>query len=85
MGCNWPLQKLQAVTIADDPPEFAALVYRVSEICPVCDESTAGHVRIGASLDVTFESGLNFGMGVWVHPACFESCADTGIPARIPW
>jgi hypothetical protein len=85
LGRNAPLQKLKSVTIADDPPEFSARVWRDSEICPVCGESTAGCVRIGATLGLTFENGLRLGWGVWVHPSCFERCADTGISAGIPW
>jgi hypothetical protein len=85
MGRYRPSLKLTAFTIADDPPEFTDRVRRTSETCPVCGEWTSGHDRIGASLDVTFETGLSFGMGVWVHPACFETCTDTGGPAHIPW
>src|SRR6516162_108298 len=72
---HFPSEKVKSVTIADDPTEFAARVHRVSEICPVCGETTAGQVRLGASLEVTIDRGLSLGMGVWVHPACFERCA----------
>jgi hypothetical protein len=85
VGRQWPHQKLTAVTIADDPPEFAARVCRGSEDCPVCGRSTAGCARVPASLDVTFEDGLSLGIGVWAHESCFDSCSDTGVPARIPW
>jgi hypothetical protein len=78
-------QPLAAVSIADDPSEFAGRIYRCSEVCPVCGDLTAGRLRVAATLDVTFESGVSFGVGVWAHRACFEACHDTEIPAPIPW
>jgi hypothetical protein len=78
-------RKLVSVTITDEPPEFAARLWRGSEVCPVCGESTAGCNRVAANLDVIFEGGVTFGVGVWAHQVCFEKCPDTGIPSRIPW
>jgi len=78
-------EALKQVTIFDDPPEAAGLVFRSSDTCPICGAPTAGCDRVAASLDLTFASGLTFGMGVWAHRLCFERCADTGIPAPIPW
>jgi len=91
LGADWRFLKVQSATIADNPPEFAARVWRASEICPVCGETTTGCVRVAASLDVTFEKlvslarGFSYLIGVWVHQLCFERCADTGRPASIPW
>ena len=85
LGRQGSSQGLTAVTIAENPPEFAELVFRDSDICPICGESTADCARVAASLDLTFEAGLNFGMGVWAHRECFEACSDTGEPARVPW
>jgi hypothetical protein len=82
-----PSLRLTAITIADDPAEFAfaGRVYRGSEVCPICGRLTTGSVRVAASLDLTFEGGLSLGLGVWAHQGCFDACFDTGKPAHIPW
>jgi len=88
---RWLPLKVAPITIAADPPEFAARGWRESDVCPVCGESTLGSVRIAACLYVAFENlegdsrGFKFGVGVWAHQSCFESCPDTGRPAGIPW
>ncbi len=84
LGQFLPGQSATGVTIAADPVEFASRVHRTSDVCPVCGSPTIDENRLGASLDVPFRNG-SLGIGVWVHPACFEACEDTGIPARIPW
>jgi hypothetical protein len=91
-GADWRSLKVRSATIADNPPEFAARVWRASENCPVCGETTTGCVRVAASLEVTFEElgvglarGFGYFVGVWVHQSCFDCCPDTGRPASIPW
>src|SRR5262245_21884507 len=73
------------VTISADPNEFSDRVWRQSDVCPVCGQSTAGETRLATSLDVILENGLMYGVGVWTHRSCFERCPDTGVPAPIPW
>ena len=85
LGHDFHALQLTALTITDDPPEFADRVWRASEICPVCGETTVGGVRVASTVHLTFENGLAIGMGSWAHRACFESCPDTGMPADIPW
>src|SRR5437764_122499 len=52
------------VTVAADPPEFADRVWRQSDVCPICGESTLNRVRIGAMLDVQYEGGFGCLIGV---------------------
>jgi hypothetical protein len=76
---------LVSVTISLDPPEYSERAWRESESCPVCGDTTAGAERLPATLYPNFASGRSYGLGVWVHRACFENCRDTGEPAPIPW
>jgi hypothetical protein len=87
LGHNLSSLKLTAVSIAYDPPEFAGLVFRASEACPICGKSTAKCARVAATLNLTFafEDRLSLGMGVWAHRPCFESCSYTGEPGCVPW
>jgi hypothetical protein len=87
--------KVKAVALSDDPPEFAPRIWRKSELCPVCGESTAGCRRVASTLTVEYElpaalpfkcePSFSLGLGVWAHESCFERCQDTGRPAGIPW
>jgi hypothetical protein len=85
--------KVKAVALSDDPVEFAASVWRNSELCPVCGESTAGCLRVAAHLTVEysrptdwpFKTEPSYWLGVWVHELCFERCQETARPAGIPW
>ena len=74
-----------SITVSLDPHEFAELVWRDSELCPVCGGTTLGLTRLAASLNLTFANGRCLGIGVWVHPPCFENCPDAGAPAPVPW
>ena len=74
-----------SVTISQNPEEFSDKFWRESEVCPVCGETTAASPRLSANLYPTFSNGLSFGMGVWVHSACFYNCPDSGEPAPVPW
>lgn len=88
-----PAPSSNATTLAPDPVEFADRVPRESEVCPVCGQSTAGSVRVAASLTVEWtlpadypaDRKLSYLLGVWVHQFCFDCCPDTGQPAGIPW
>ena len=85
--------KVKAAALSDDPPEFATRVWRESELCPVCGESTAGCRRVAAHLTVEYERPVvwpfmcepSFWWGVWAHESCFDRCQETGRPADIPW
>jgi hypothetical protein len=76
---------LISVTISQMPDETTRKLWFETELCPICGGSTAGAARIAASLTLRFDSGMEYGQCVWAHPACFESCPDTGVEARIPW
>jgi hypothetical protein len=85
--------KVKTFALSDDPPEFADRVWRESEVCPVCGETTADCPRVAATLTLEYEKPVDwsfkcepsFGMGVWGHESCFERCEDTLRPAGIPW
>jgi hypothetical protein len=74
-----------SVTISEDPPEYSDKPGRHSEICPVCGAPTDGTKRLPASLHPTLANGFTYGLCVWVHSACFESCPDAKEPTPIPW
>jgi hypothetical protein len=84
---------VKAAAISDDPPQFAARIFRETEHCPVCGESTSGCLRVAATLTMEYEMPpdwpwklpLRIRRGVWAHQSCFERCQDTGRPAGIPW
>ncbi len=80
-----PFGKPVMVTIAADPIEFAARVWRESDLCPICGQSTLNHAPIGASLDVQYDSGVGCFTGVWVHSSCLERCPIIGRAAHVPW
>src|SRR5260370_38406879 len=87
-GCKldlgrYGLGKEILATISEDPPQFADQIWRESDICPVCGESTKGQARVPALLDVTFEGNLKIGIGVWAHSSCYATCPDTGEKAGI--
>jgi hypothetical protein len=77
--------KIVSVTISADPAAYSEKNWRQSEVCPVCGTTTAGKDRLAASLHPTFENGFSYGLGVWVHPSCFENCPDAEEPTPIPW
>jgi ribosomal protein L37AE/L43A len=72
-------------TISRCPPRYVERVWRESDSCPICGETTAGADRLAASLFPTLASGFRYGVGIWVHRTCFETCDDTAEPAPIPW
>jgi hypothetical protein len=74
-----------SVTISQDPPEYSDKPWRKSEVCPVCGEMAAGPAQLPASLYPRFASGFSYGLGVWIHQSCFESCPDANEPTPIPW
>jgi hypothetical protein len=77
--------KIVKVAISDDPLEFAAGVYRETEMCPVCGITTVSYPRVPGHLSLEFERPSNwpyecnpsYCMGVWAHQSCFERCQDT--------
>jgi hypothetical protein len=71
--------------ISEDPPQFRDRVWRESERCPICGGSTVGVDRLAATIHPRWPNGLRVGIGVWVHPACFERCPMADEPAPIPW
>jgi hypothetical protein len=85
------LGAVECVTVSQAPEEFLELlesrwlVGAETPLCPICGATTIGTPRLFASLHLSFECGLKYGQCVCVHPACFESCVDTGMPAPIPW
>jgi BASS family bile acid:Na+ symporter len=85
VGCFSGSGEVVSVTISGDPLEFSNMAWRPSETCPVCGASTVGTERLPASLHPTFANGLSYGLGVWVHPSCFECCPGAGAPTPIPW
>jgi hypothetical protein len=74
-----------AITVSQDPPQFAHKVWRESENCPVCGIHTAAAERLPASIHLKWANGLAVGIGVWVHRTCFESCAVADGDAPVPW
>jgi hypothetical protein len=72
-------------TISQDPPPFAEGVWRESELCPICGNSTTGADRTAATIHRTWANGFRVGIGVWAHRACFEGCPVAGGPAPKPW
>jgi hypothetical protein len=80
-GCG----EVVSATISEDPPQFSKKAWRPSDTCPLCGAATMGTERLPATLHPGFANGLNYGLGVWVHRSCFESCPDTGKPAPVPW
>lgn len=74
-----------SVTISENPPEYSDKPWRPSETCPVCGATTGGTRRLPACLHTAFANGFSYGLGVWVHQSCFESCPDAEEPTPIPW
>lgn len=74
-----------SVTISEDPPQFSHKGWRSSEDCPVCGATTVKTERLPATLHPTFARGFSYGLGVWVHGACFEDCPDASERTPIPW
>ncbi|MFO0959303.1 MAG: hypothetical protein U0800_18035 [Isosphaeraceae bacterium] len=71
-------------TISLDPPQYADRAYRESPRCPICgaDAYVGG---LPATLHATLPGGVPVGLGVWVHPDCFESGETIEGSAPIPW
>ncbi len=88
-GLNGHFGAVVGVTISLVPPEYSQLSHNrlgpESETCAVCGHDTSAPTRIPAMLNTAFERGFRYGMGVWVHRSCFESCPEDGEPAPIPW
>ncbi|WP_422931759.1 hypothetical protein [Singulisphaera sp. PoT] len=76
---------LVSCTISLDPPQYSDRGYRESDRCPICGEGTKAGDRLPASLRPVWTTIANIGIGVWVHPACFEACPEIEGPAPIPW
>jgi hypothetical protein len=82
--------ELESVTIAEAPAEAlerpgAERLWIETPQCPICGLTTVGAPRLFATLNLAFKSGIRYGQCVWAHPDCLDSCADTGMPAPIPW
>ncbi len=74
-----------SATISLVPAEYSDKPWRPTDTCPVCGATTLGMDRLAATLHPKFASGLSYGLGVWVHPLCFEKCPETEEPTPIPW
>jgi hypothetical protein len=79
------LGRVVSAIIAADPAEYADLVPRLVDECPICGEPTKGTPRLASSLHPTYKSGFKHGQGVWAHVTCFANCPDSDEPAPIPW
>lgn len=77
--------KVVRVEIAADPPQFADVGWRNSEICPVCGKATSSDCRIASTVYPYFESGFSYGLPCWVHEACLAACEEVAGPAPVPW
>lgn len=78
------LGALVSATVSGDPPEYSDMNHRPSETCPICGDETLALGRIPATLGLTFAGGVRYGLGVWVHQACFESCPEADGPKSVP-
>ena len=84
-GGTTTLGEAVTVTISEDPPQYAHIMTRRSEICAVCGATTVETIRLPVSLHPTFANGYTFMLGAWVHTACFEACPITDERTPIPW
>lgn len=58
------LGEVLSATITTDPPQYAHLITRTAEECPICGAPTTRSARLAASVHPTFEGGLTVGIGV---------------------
>lgn len=73
------------VEIAPDPPQFERLIWRETDVCPICGMGTSTGERPAATIYPYFTTGFSYGLGVWVHESCFATCEETAGPAPVPW
>jgi hypothetical protein len=80
-----------ALTVSQDPPQFAERMFRATTICPICGAETDEVARVPVSLHPVFDFGPPRGKrspvahGAWVHSRCLGECPLTDEPTPIPW
>lgn len=80
------LETILSATISEDPQVYSDQVFRSSDECPICGQSTSESNRVAASLHPEIENGIkNISFRVWVHNTCLEGCQILHEPAPIPW
>lgn len=70
-------------SVSLDPKQYVSPQQR-PPVCPICGESCDELSGAAASLHWSLEGGVKYGESVWVHEACFLTCAVTHDAPPIP-